>query len=80
MHISSNAFFSDGTEYYRSPSEPKEGDTVKIRFRTQKNNVDAVYLICDGKRKEMYIADTSKGFDYLYKKLSIHGSLPTNYN
>ena len=26
------ALFSDGTEYYRSPSEPKAGDTVTIKF------------------------------------------------
>ncbi|MFR7396446.1 MAG: hypothetical protein ACLUTA_15450 [Blautia wexlerae] len=37
--------FSDGTEDYRSPAEPKAGDTVTIRFRTQRNNVDSVYLV-----------------------------------
>ena len=27
------ALFSDGTEYYRIPAEPKAGDTVTIKFR-----------------------------------------------
>ena len=35
------ALFSDGTEYYRIPAEPKAGDTVTIKFRTQRNNVDS---------------------------------------
>lgn len=90
--LNKNAFFSDGTEYYRNPSEPKEGDTVKIRFRTQRNNVDAVYLVCDGKQKEMYVADTSKGFDYYETEITIgsevcryyfkieYGSLVCYYN
>ena len=30
---------------YQIPFEPNPGDTVKIRFRTLKNNVDAVYFI-----------------------------------
>ena len=39
------ALFSDGTEYYRTPAEPKAGDIVTIKFRTQRNNVDSVYLV-----------------------------------
>ena len=31
------ALFSDGTEYYRTPAEPKAGDIVTIKFRTQRN-------------------------------------------
>ena len=34
--LNKDAMFSDGTEYYRTPVEPREGDTVTIRFRTQK--------------------------------------------
>ena len=32
--LNEDAMFSDGTEYYRTPVEPREGDTVTIRFRT----------------------------------------------
>ncbi|MFR8353480.1 MAG: hypothetical protein ACLVB1_13365 [Blautia obeum] len=47
------ALFSDGTRYYRNPTEPKSGEKVIISFRTQKNNVDAVYLIRDQKYKNI---------------------------
>ena len=30
---------------YRIPEEPEPGDVVTIRFRTLKNNVDAVFFI-----------------------------------
>ena len=40
-----NALFSDETRNYVEPMEPKPGETVTIRFRTGKNNVDEVYLI-----------------------------------
>lgn len=62
--LNKDALFSDGTEYYRSPSEPKSGEVVIIRFRTQKNNVDAVYLVSGDKKKKMKIYKTSNGFDY----------------
>ena len=53
--LNKDALFSDGSEYYRCPSEPMPGDTVKIRFRTQRNNVDAVYLVYGDVRQEMEI-------------------------
>ena len=43
--LNKDAFFSDGTKYYRNPSEPEAGENVMISFRTQKNNVDSVYLL-----------------------------------
>lgn len=90
--LNKNAFFSDGTEYYRTPAEPREGDTVTIRFRTQRNNVDAVYLVCDGKHIEMEMTETEKGFDYYSAQITmgskvsryhfeiIYGSLTCYYN
>lgn len=90
--LNKNAFFSDGTEYYRTPAEPREGDTVTIRFRTQRNNVDAVYLVCDGKHTEMEVTETAKGFDYYSAQITmgskvsryhfeiIYGSLTCYYN
>lgn len=90
--LNKNAFFSDGTEYYRTPAEPREGDTVTIRFRTQRNNVDAVYLVCDGKHIEMEVTETEKGFDYYSAQITmgskvsryhfeiIYGSLTCYYN
>ncbi len=43
------ALFSDGTEDYRSPAEPKAGELVTIRFRTARDNVDAVWLCTEQK-------------------------------
>jgi len=62
--FSKRSLFSDETENYRIPSEPDPGDTVTIRFRTRKNNVDAVFLISGSYRQEMKLADSSNGFDY----------------
>ena len=62
--LNTEALFSDGSDYYRSPSNPKAGESVRIRFRTQRNNVDTVYLVCEGKRIQMEISGSSNGFDY----------------
>ena len=32
--LNTEALFSDGSDYYRCPSNPKAGDKVRIRFRT----------------------------------------------
>lgn len=58
------AVFSDETENYRTPFEPEPGDTVNVRIRTKKNNVDAVYLVLSDGRKPMNLAYARDGFDY----------------
>lgn len=67
--LNKDALFSDGTEYYRSPAEPKSGEVVIIRFRTQRNNVDAVYLVYGKKKQKMKIYKTMNGFDYFAAKV-----------
>ena len=67
--LNKDAFFSDGTRYYRNPTEPKAGETVMISFRTQKNNADAVYLVSGEKKHKMKIYKTVKGFDYYGTKI-----------
>ena len=47
------AVFSDETAEYRTPFEPVPGDTVTIRIRTARNNVDSVYFISGAVRKPM---------------------------
>ena len=42
--INTRALYSDVTEDYRSPAEPMSGDTVKIRLRTGRYNVDKAYM------------------------------------
>lgn len=56
--------FSDETEQYRTPFQPKAGDDVKIRIRTLKNNVDKVYLISGALRQEMELEERRGSFDY----------------
>ena len=63
------ALFSDGTRYYRNPTEPKSGEKVIISFRTQKNNVDAVYLVSGDQKYKMKVYKTTKGFDYYGTKI-----------
>ena len=65
------ALFSDGTEYYRTPAEPKAGDIVTIKFRTQRNNVDSVYLVSQEQRVQMEICGTENGFDYYSAQVTI---------
>ncbi len=56
--------FSDGTADYREPPEPKEGEEVTIRFRTKKDNVDAVFLCGNGQEYQMKKEETCEEFDY----------------
>jgi len=56
--------FSDTTENYISPSEPNAFDTVTIRFRTSRDNVDKVWLMENGNAHEMSIASSTESYDY----------------
>ena len=69
------ALYSDETAQYRTP-EP--GDIVTVRFRTLKNNVDAVYFISGTIRKEMKVEESREGFDYYAIQIPV-GSEPIHY-
>ncbi len=59
------SFFSDGTDRYVIPSEPKAGDEVRIRFRTAKANADRVTLCVVGaEKKQMKLVKRTELFDY----------------
>ena len=58
------AVFSDETENYRTPAEPEAGDTVNVRIRTKKNNVDFIFLVYDDVRQPMEWVESKDGFDY----------------
>ncbi len=62
--FSKNALFCDGSSNYRMPPEPHAGEQVTIRFRTQINNVDIVYLVHDEVRTPMTLAQRIGDFDY----------------
>lgn len=59
-----NALFCDETENYVTPMEPQPGDTVTLRFRTAKDNVDTVYLISGPMKKPLEYERTAGEFDY----------------
>ncbi|MGN1147092.1 MAG: alpha-glycosidase [Lachnospiraceae bacterium] len=58
------ALFSDTTEEYVTPSEPNPYEEITIRFRTAKNNVDRVFLICRGEKLLMLKERTDEVFDF----------------
>ena len=58
------ALFSDETENYVTPMEPNPGDTVTIRFRAYRDNIDEVYLISGAKRVALSYEKTEGVFDY----------------
>ncbi|MDR2889317.1 MAG: alpha amylase N-terminal ig-like domain-containing protein, partial [Lachnospiraceae bacterium] len=75
------ALFSDMTEDYVSPMEPNKYSHVTIRFRTEVDNVDRVYLIgqTDKTEKHLMIKDGSDElFDYYSVEVEL-GEDPFQY-
>ena len=72
------ALFADGTDSYRHPAELKIGDSVTLRFRTGRNNVDAVYLVYNGERYAYTISEVTDDIDYYYMVLA--GNVICYYN
>ena len=64
MIFNPQALFSDGTRLYRIPPEPKAGELTKIRFRSARENVDEVYLVCGDDRQLMDKIANDRLFDY----------------
>ena len=62
--LNKDALFSDETANYRTPFEPEKGDRVTIKFRTWKDNVDYVFIICKSQKVLMEKAYTKGTFDY----------------
>lgn len=73
------ALFSDTTAEYISPVEPEKNDTVNIRFRTAKNNVDRVLLVNRGKKYIMHKKESDKHFDFYEVTLQLHEEKETYY-
>lgn len=69
--LNMKGLFSDGTSYYRSPSEPMPYDIVTLRFRTAKENVDAVYIVTSEQKIQMEKCSSDRLFDYYEGKLQL---------
>ncbi len=65
-NISLSGFHHDETEFFHSPMEVMPGDMVTLRFRTAKNSVDEVVLMCDDRevKLEKEIELCTEVFDY----------------
>lgn len=62
--LNRRALFSDTTENYCFPAEPKVYEKITIRFRTARDNIDKVYVIVNGQRLNMYRESHDEQFDY----------------
>lgn len=65
------ALFSDGTSAYRIPAEPDVNEPVRVRFRTGRENVDEVFLICGDDRQSMEKVSADRLFDYYEGKIQL---------
>ena len=58
------ALFTDTSAEYVIPEEPACFSEVTIRFRTARNNVDRVFLVCGGQKHLMVRVESNNDFDY----------------
>ena len=58
------ALFTDGSMNYVQPMEPNPGETVTIRFRTARDNVEHVYICLNGEQREMQVSTRTDQFDF----------------
>lgn len=65
-NINRAAIFSDGTANYLTPAQPAEFDTVTIRCRVAKDDVERVTAIVDGVPKTMYKEFSEQGIFDVY--------------
>lgn len=65
------ALFSDTTGDYVVPPEPEPFQEITIRFRTARNNIDNVFLICRGEKLMMAKESSDDVFDYYAIKLQL---------
>lgn len=73
------ALFSDTTKEYVTPAEPSRYDLVTIRFRTAKNNVDRVFLVCQGEKHLMSKVESREKFDFYACKLQLNNEKISYY-
>ena len=66
-----HALYTDTTENYITPAEPEAYDTVTIRFRTGKNNVDYMFFVYKGKKYPMSKVESDEFFDFYVYELRL---------
>lgn len=78
--INRDALFCDETEDFRIPAEPDAGQQVTLRFRTARGNVDGVYYVESGQKKEkpLWKVSSDQYFDY-YECRILVSAVPVSY-
>lgn len=69
--LNKRALFSDTTSSFVTPAEPEAGETISIRFRTGKNNVDLVNLMVKGEALTMKKCNSDEYFDFYECELTM---------
>lgn len=62
--MNTSVIFSDCTENFLSPCEPEPFDTIRVKLRTSRANVDNVYLCSEGKEHLMKVVESDLAYDY----------------
>ncbi len=62
--INRRALFTDETENFKTPYQPKAGDTVKLCIRTLANDVLKAYAVVNGVRRSMKREYSRESFDF----------------
>lgn len=70
--INRRALFTDETENFKKPYQPKAGDTVTLTLRTLKNDVLKAYVCFGGAKKQMNKCRTDETFDYYETSFRCH--------
>ncbi len=69
--LNTRALFSDVTERYRTPSEPKPGDLVTLRLRTGRYNIDRAYVYINNCEHQMTKVRSDYKFDYYEAQIQV---------
>ena len=62
--LNRQAFFADGTPFYRLYTSDGTGYGVRLRFRTAKDNAELVTVVTDSMKADMHKCFTEGRFDY----------------
>ncbi len=64
VSLNFDAVFSDESENFVSPCEPKSGENVTIKIRVLKNNIDEIFLVSKGISYPMCLSSSDRLFSY----------------
>lgn len=69
--LNRNALFTDETKTYRTPEYPEVNSKVTIRFRAERDNIDAVFLVSGDSKYEMTRYKIEGVFDFYKTQIPV---------